>query len=170
MLDREIDNMEASNQIEISVVSSSKQDQKAEKPNQGLKRPSQIENKEENEAKTQEEPEEVAGHSDLLNIVFSYFDSRFQEIQNQIRKNKDKKPAEKKQDLFINVQTDIHEILDRHEIPHLFIYSDASSTGLASVYKGNGKLNMCKKNFNVIEETKSLHEENLKQLDILQIQ
>ena len=34
-----------------------------------------------------------------------------------------------------------------HEIPHLFIYSDASNTGLASVYKENGKLNMCKKNF-----------------------
>ena len=42
-----------------------------------------------------------------------------------------------------------------HEIPHLFIYSDASNTGLASVYKENGKLNMCKKNFNFIEETKS---------------
>ena len=104
MLDRETDNIEASNQIEISVVSWSKQDEKAEKPNQGLKRPSQIENKEENQAKTQEEPGEVAGQSDPLNIVFSYFDSRFQEIQNQIRKNKDKKPAEKKQDLFINVQ------------------------------------------------------------------
>ena len=48
MLDRETDNIEASNQIEISVVSWSKQDEKTEKPNQGLKRPSQIENKEEN--------------------------------------------------------------------------------------------------------------------------
>ena len=35
-----------------------------------------------------------------------------------------------------------------HEIPHLFIYSDTSNTGLASVYKKNGKLNICKKNFN----------------------
>ena len=31
--------------------------------------------------------------------------------------------------------------LYRHEIPYLFIYSDASNTGLASVYKENGKLN-----------------------------
>ena len=45
--------------------------------------------------------------------------------------------------------------LYRHEIPQLFIYSDPSSTGLALVYKENGKLNMCKKNFNFIEETKS---------------
>ena len=30
-----------------------------------------------------------------------------------------------------------------HEIPHLFIYSAASNTGLASVSKENGKLNMC---------------------------
>ena len=43
--------------------------------------------------------------------------------------------------------------LYRH--PHLFIYSDASNTGLASVYKENDKLNICKKNFNFIEETKS---------------
>ena len=42
-----------------------------------------------------------------------------------------------------------------HEIPQLFIYSDASNTGLASVYKENGKLNMCIKNLNFIEETKS---------------
>ena len=42
-----------------------------------------------------------------------------------------------------------------HEKPHLFIYSDASNTGPASVYKENGKLNMCKKNSNFIEETKS---------------
>ena len=61
-----------------------------------------------------------------------------------------------------------------HEIPHLFIYSDASNTGLASVYKENGKLNMCKKNFNFIEETvdtvnfiKVLHGESLKPDGIL---
>ena len=41
-----------------------------------------------------------------------------------------------------------------HEIPHLFIYSDASNTSLASVYKENGQLNMCKKIY-FIEETKS---------------
>ena len=41
-----------------------------------------------------------------------------------------------------------------HEIPHLFIYSDASNTGLASVYKENGKLNIYKK-INFIKETKS---------------
>ena len=34
-----------------------------------------------------------------------------------------------------------------HETPHLFIYSEASNTGRASVYKENGKLNMRKKNF-----------------------
>ena len=38
--------------------------------------------------------------------------------------------------------------LYRHKIPHLFIYSDASNTGFASVYKENGK-----KNFGFIEET-----------------
>ena len=42
-----------------------------------------------------------------------------------------------------------------HEIPHLFICSDASNTGLPSVYKENSKLNKWKKNFNFIEETKS---------------
>ena len=42
-----------------------------------------------------------------------------------------------------------------HEIPHLFICSDASNTGLSSVYKENSKLNKWKKNFNFIEETKS---------------
>ena len=34
-----------------------------------------------------------------------------------------------------------------YEIPHLFIYSEVSNTGLTSVYKENGKLNMRKKNF-----------------------
>ena len=45
--------------------------------------------------------------------------------------------------------------LYRYEISHLFIYSDANNTGLASVYKENGKSNMCQKNFNFIEETES---------------
>ena len=66
-----------------------------------MERPSQIEQEEENEAETQEEPEEVTGQSDPLNIVFSYFDSRFQEIQSQIRKNKDKEPAEKKRKIQV---------------------------------------------------------------------
>ena len=39
MLDRETDNTKTSNQIDISVASSSKQEGKAKKPNQGLKRP-----------------------------------------------------------------------------------------------------------------------------------
>lgn len=30
-------------------------------------------------------------HTDSLNLVFSYFDFRFQEIQNQISKNKETK-------------------------------------------------------------------------------
>ena len=54
MLDRETDNTKASNQIDISVASSSKQEDKAKKPNQVLKRPSQIEQEEENEAETKE--------------------------------------------------------------------------------------------------------------------
>ena len=101
MLDQETDITEASNQIDISVASSSKQEDKAKKPNQGLKRPRQIEQEEENEAETQEEPEEVTGQSDPLNIVFSYFDSKFQEIQSQIRKNRDKEPAEKKRKIQV---------------------------------------------------------------------
>ena len=86
MLDQETDITEASNQIDISVASSSKQEDKAKKPNQGLKRSRQIEQEEENEVETQEEPEKVTGQSDPLNIVFSSFDSKFQEIQSQIRK------------------------------------------------------------------------------------
>ena len=62
-----------------------------------MKRPSQIEQEEENVAETQEELEEVTGQSDPLNIVFNFFDLRFQEIQSQIRKIKDKEPAEKKE-------------------------------------------------------------------------
>ena len=54
-----------------------------------------------------------------------------------------------------NIKKLNNKSLYKHEIPHLFIYSDASSTGLASVYKENGKLHTCKKNFNFIEETKS---------------
>ena len=96
MLDQETANTETSNQIDISVASTSKQD-KTKKPNQGLKRSIQLEQEEINEGETQEELEEIAGQSDPLNLVFSYFDSRFQEIQNQIRKNKDNEPAGKNQ-------------------------------------------------------------------------
>ena len=101
MLDCETDNTEKSNQIDISVVSSSKQEGKAKKPNQGLKRPSQIEQDEENEAETQQELEEVTRQSDPLNIVFSYFNSRFQEIQSQFREYKDKEPADKKRKIQV---------------------------------------------------------------------
>ena len=96
MLDQETDNTETSNKIDISVASSSKQEGKTKKPNQGLKRSTQIEQEEINEGETQEELEEITGQSDPLNLVFSYFVSRFQEIQNQIRKNKNKEPAGKK--------------------------------------------------------------------------
>ena len=52
MLDRETDNTEATDQTDISVASSSKQQDKAKKPNQGLKRPRQVEQEKENEAET----------------------------------------------------------------------------------------------------------------------
>ena len=61
-----------------------------------MKRPLQIEQEEINEAEIHEELEEIVGKSDPLKPCFSYFDSRFQEIQNQIRKNKEKDPVEKK--------------------------------------------------------------------------
>ena len=101
MLDQETDNIEISNQIDISVASSSKQEDKTKKPNQGLKRSIQIEQEEINEGETQEELEEITGQSDTLNLVFSYFDSRFQEIQKQIRKNKGKEPVGKKRKIQV---------------------------------------------------------------------
>ena len=101
MLDQETDNIETSNQIDISVANSSKQEGKIKKPNQRLRRSIQIEQEEINEGETQEELEEIAGQRDALNFVFSYFDSRFQEIQNQIRKNKDNEPAEKKRKIQV---------------------------------------------------------------------
>ena len=87
MLDQGTDNTETSNQIDISVASSSKQKDKTKKTNQGLKRSIQTE--------TQQELEEITGQSGPLNLVFIYFDSRFQKNQNQIRKNKAKEPAQK---------------------------------------------------------------------------
>ena len=42
MLDQETDNTETSNQIDISVASSSEQEDKTKKPYQGLKRSIQI--------------------------------------------------------------------------------------------------------------------------------
>ena len=101
MLDQETDNTETSNKIDISVASSSKQEGKTKKPNQGLKRSIQIEQEEINEGETQEELEEITGQSDTLNLVFSYFDSRFQEIQKQIRKNKGKEPVGKKRKIQV---------------------------------------------------------------------
>ena len=101
MLDQETDNIEISNQIDISVASSSKQEDKTKKPNQGLKRSIQIEQEEINEGETQEELEEITGQSDPLNLVFSYFDSRFQEIQKQIRKNKGKEPVGRKRKIQV---------------------------------------------------------------------
>ena len=101
MSDQETDNTETSNQTDISVASSSKQEDKTKKPNQGLKRSIQIEQEEIKEGETQEELEEITGLSDPLNLVFSYFDSRFQKIQNQVRKNKDKEPAGKKRKIQV---------------------------------------------------------------------
>ena len=62
-----------------------------------MKRSIQIEQEEINETEIQDELEEITGQNDPLNIVFNYFDTRFWEIQNQIRKNNDKEPAEKKE-------------------------------------------------------------------------
>ena len=78
MLDQKTDNTETLKQINISVASFSKQ-----------------------EDITQKELEEVTGQSSPLNLVFSYFNSRLQEIQNQIRKSKDKEPAEKKRKIQV---------------------------------------------------------------------
>ena len=61
-----------------------------------MKRSIQNEQEEINEAETQEKLEEITTQRDPLNLVFSYFDTRFQEIQNQIRSNSDKDAAEKK--------------------------------------------------------------------------
>ena len=69
--------------------------------NQGLKRPIQIEQEGIKGTETQEELEESTRQSDPLNFVFTYLDSRFQDIQNQIRKNKDREPANKKGKLQI---------------------------------------------------------------------
>ena len=115
MLDQQTDNTETSNQIDISVASLSKQEDKTKTPNQGLNRSIQIEQEEKNGGETQEELEEIAGQSDPLNFVFSYFDSRFQEIQNQIRKNKDNEPAGKR--LKIQVETFKQE---GHRLQHEF--------------------------------------------------
>ena len=83
------------------LSSSSKQENKTKKPNQGLKRSIQIDQEKINEGETQEELDEITGQSDPLNLVSSYFDSRFQEIQNEIRKNKEKEPARKKQKIQV---------------------------------------------------------------------
>ena len=82
MLDHETDDTETSSQIDISLVSLSKLENKGKKPNQGLKRTLQIEQEEINEAETQKELEEVMAQSNPINPIFNYFDSRFHEIQN----------------------------------------------------------------------------------------
>ena len=136
MLDQETDNTETSNQIDISVASSSKQEDKTKKPNQGLKRSIQIEQEEINEGETQEELEEITGQSDPLNLVFSYYDSRFREIQNQIRKNKNKEPARKKRKIQVetfkqkdhrlqhefnkDIMEDLQDIIDNISDKHQF--------------------------------------------------
>ena len=60
-----------------------------------------VEREEIKEAETHKELEEGTGQSDPLNLIFSYFDSRFQEIENEIRKSKDKEPAEKKRKIQV---------------------------------------------------------------------
>ena len=152
MLDQETEITEASNQIDISVASSSKQEDKAKKPNQGLKRPRQIEQEEENEAETQEEQEEVIGQSNPLNIVFSYFDSKFQEIQSQIRKNKDKEPAEKKRKIQVETfkqkghrlqhefNTDITENLQDNNISDEQDWTSTTLKAVISKLKKRNKL------------------------------
>ena len=42
--------------------------------------------------------------------------------------------------------------LREYKIPSLFVYSDASNNGLASVYKDKGKSFMCYKNFDKVEK------------------
>ena len=96
LLDWETDDTKTSNQIDIYVSSSSKQELKTKKPNQGLKRPIQIEQEGIQGTETREELEESTRQSDPLNFVFTYLDPRFQDIQNQIRKNKDKDQLIKK--------------------------------------------------------------------------
>ena len=77
MLGQETVSTETSNQIDISVASLSKQEDKAKNSNQGLKRSIQIEQEEINETKTQKKLVEIIWQSDRLNLFFSYFDSRF---------------------------------------------------------------------------------------------
>ena len=77
MLGQETDSTETSNQIDISVASLSKQEDKAKNSNQELKRSIQIEQEEINETKTQKKLVEIIWQSDRLNLFFSYFDSRF---------------------------------------------------------------------------------------------
>ena len=98
MLDQETGN--TSNQADISEVSLSKQQGKIKNQMKGLKRSIKIEREGVNEDVTHE-LEEVRRQSDSLKLVFNYFESRFQEIQNQIRKSKEKVPAEKKRKLQV---------------------------------------------------------------------
>ena len=70
MLYQETDNTETSIQTGNSVANSSKQEGKAKKPNQELKRPLQTKQEQISEAKIQEELEEITRQSDPLNLFF----------------------------------------------------------------------------------------------------
>lgn len=83
MENQEFSTTEKLNETDTAVASSSKQQNK--KLKKGKNRPFQTERKED---------DEVTYHNhkiESLNLVFSYFDFRFQEIQNQISKNKETK-------------------------------------------------------------------------------
>ena len=45
-------------------------------------------------------------------------------------------------------------VISDYDVPSIIFYSDASSSGLASIYKDKGKEKICYKNFSVIEKTK----------------
>ena len=54
-----------------------------------------------------------------------------------------------------NIGKSNNKYLYRHETAHLFIHSGWSKSGLAPMFKENGKLNICKKNLNFIEEAEN---------------
>ena len=45
--------------------------------------------------------------------------------------------------------------INDYDVPLVTVYSDASSSGLGSIYKNKGKDKICHKNFSVVEKTKS---------------
>ena len=54
-----------------------------------------------------------------------------------------------------NIRNLNNKVFREYRIPSLFVYSDASNNGLASVYKDKGKSFLCYKNFNKIEKKQS---------------